>query len=187
MRHIILTGAPGAGKTAVLRQLEVLGHPVVEEAATDVIALAHARGRDETHDGLPAFLDAIIALQERRRLASAASAHPWVFHDRSPICTLALAAYAGTAATPALEAALADIARDAFYDQRVMFVRNLGFIVNTAARRISFEETLRFEAIHEQTYRRLGYDLEVIEAGEVMDRARAILDRLAGTGRAFAP
>jgi predicted ATPase len=29
----ILTGAPGAGKTAVLRLLETSGYPVVEEAA----------------------------------------------------------------------------------------------------------------------------------------------------------
>jgi predicted ATPase len=43
----ILTGAPGAGKTAVLRLLEVSGYRVVEEAATDVIALGHALGRAE--------------------------------------------------------------------------------------------------------------------------------------------
>ncbi|MBM0260113.1 AAA family ATPase, partial [Micromonospora sp. 4G55] len=39
MPAYILTGAPGSGKTAILRQLEIDGHAVVEEAATDVIAL----------------------------------------------------------------------------------------------------------------------------------------------------
>lgn len=43
----ILTGAPGSGKTAVLRLLETLGYAVVEEAATDVIALGQAMGRAE--------------------------------------------------------------------------------------------------------------------------------------------
>ncbi len=44
MPSYILTGAPGAGKTAVLRLLEASGYPVVEEAATDVIALGNAPG-----------------------------------------------------------------------------------------------------------------------------------------------
>lgn len=44
MRRYILTGAPGCGKTAILRQLELVGFGVVEEAATDVIALRQAQG-----------------------------------------------------------------------------------------------------------------------------------------------
>jgi predicted ATPase len=58
MPGYILTGAPGAGKTAVLRLLEINGHVVVEEAATDAIAiaLANALGRAEPwHDH--AFID----------------------------------------------------------------------------------------------------------------------------------
>ena len=38
MHRFVLTGAPGSGKTAILRQLEIYGLAVVEEAATDVIA-----------------------------------------------------------------------------------------------------------------------------------------------------
>ncbi|HEY6490385.1 MAG: AAA family ATPase [Terracidiphilus sp.] len=37
MKRFILTGMPGSGKTALLRQLELEGFGVVEEAATDVI------------------------------------------------------------------------------------------------------------------------------------------------------
>jgi len=44
MRRFIISGAPGAGKTAIIRQLELDGFSVVEEAATDVIAAAQARG-----------------------------------------------------------------------------------------------------------------------------------------------
>jgi len=52
----ILTGAPGAGKTAILRLLEASGYPVAEEAATDVIALGNALGSAEPwHD--PGFTD----------------------------------------------------------------------------------------------------------------------------------
>ena len=51
MRRYILTGAPGAGKTAILRQLELDGFSVVEEAATDVIAAAQAQRNDGAMDG----------------------------------------------------------------------------------------------------------------------------------------
>src|SRR5512132_1893491 len=54
MNRYVLTGAPGAGKTAVIRQLECEGFGVVEEAATDIIALWQAKGIAEP-SGLPPF------------------------------------------------------------------------------------------------------------------------------------
>jgi hypothetical protein len=50
MRRFIITGAPGAGKTAIIRQLELDGFSVVEEAATDVLAAARAQGRLNSGD-----------------------------------------------------------------------------------------------------------------------------------------
>ena len=44
MQRYILTGAPGAGKTIIIRHLELQGHSIVEEAATDIIALEQAGG-----------------------------------------------------------------------------------------------------------------------------------------------
>src|SRR5665213_1449806 len=44
MKRYILTGAPGAGKTTIIRALQAMGCAVVEEAATDVIAALHAQG-----------------------------------------------------------------------------------------------------------------------------------------------
>jgi len=40
-----IMGWAGGAKTAILRQLELNGHAVVEEAATDVIALENAHGQ----------------------------------------------------------------------------------------------------------------------------------------------
>ena len=56
MRRFIITGAPGAGKTAIIRQLELDGFGVVEEAATDVIAAAQAHGTVEPWRN-PSFID----------------------------------------------------------------------------------------------------------------------------------
>ena len=54
MKRFIITGAPGAGKTAILHHLEVEGFSVVEEAAADIIAAAQARGTvlNETADAM---------------------------------------------------------------------------------------------------------------------------------------
>src|SRR5205814_5562321 len=125
MRRFIITGAPGAGKTAIIRQLELDGFSVVEEAATDVIAAAHAQGTVEFWRH-PSFIDAIAHVQE------------------------------------------------ATYQNRVFFNRNLGFITPTEARRISFEETVRFEKIHEETYRDFGFELVSIEPGSLVERVSII-------------
>jgi predicted ATPase len=86
MPAYILTGAPGAGKTAMLRLLETFGYTVVEEAASDVIALGQACGRAEPWRE-PAFIDDITTLQRHRQDAARATAGvDTVFFDRSPVC-----------------------------------------------------------------------------------------------------
>jgi len=71
MKRFILTGTPGAGKTTILRQLEIEGFDVVEEAATNVIALEQAKGVAEPwlQGG---FLDMVVDLQRPRLLEVAA-------------------------------------------------------------------------------------------------------------------
>ena len=70
MKRYILTGTPGAGKTAILRQLELDGYGVVEEAATDIIALEQAQGIAEPWSRA-SFIDAIVNLQRARQLRAA--------------------------------------------------------------------------------------------------------------------
>src|SRR5258708_18317144 len=94
MKRFILTGTPGAGKTAVLRQLERDGFGVVEEAATDVIAMWQARGIVEAWRQ-PGFLEAIVELQRLRQIRASLLPDAVQFHDRSAVCTAALAEYLG--------------------------------------------------------------------------------------------
>jgi len=171
MRRYILTGAPGAGKTSIIRGLAALGRSVVEEAATDVIAQAQARGVDEPWTQ-PSFIDDIVALQKRRQLEASGMLQ---FYDRSPVCTYALSLYLGLPVPASLGAEIERLDREGVYERRVLFVENLGFCEPTAARRISFEESLAFEALHVETYRDLGYELVVIERAGLTDRIRAVL------------
>jgi hypothetical protein len=125
MRRFVLTGAPGAGKTAILRQLELEGFSVVDEAATDVIAATQAQGTVQpwTH---PWFIDAVATLQRDRQLRASCQADEVQFHDRCAVCTAALAVYLGYSVSPFLASELERIRKQAIYQGRIFFVRNLG-------------------------------------------------------------
>ena len=174
MRGFILTGTPGSGKTAILRQLEANGHPVVEEAATDVIALNQALGRDQPWD-VPAFIENIVALQRRRQDRALTGRNgEIVFFDRSPVCTLALSRYAGLDASRSLAREVDRAVSDGSYEKTVFFIRNQGFVAATAARRISFADSLVFERIHERTYRDLSFEVVDVPAGPLAERVARI-------------
>jgi predicted ATPase len=173
MRRFILTGAPGSGKTAIIRQLELDGFSVVEEAATDVIAAALAQGTEQpwTH---PSFIDEIARLQRDRQIRATYQADQVQFHDRSVVCTAALAVYLGYPFSPFLSGELERIQKEATFEHRAFLIRNLGFITPTEARRISFEETLRFEKIHEETYRKFGFELVEIAPASLSERVSIV-------------
>ena len=176
-RRFIITGAPGAGKTAIIRQLELDGFSVVEEAATDVIAAAHAHGTPQPWTQ-PSFIDVITNLQRDRQIRASHQPGAVQFHDRCVVCTAALATYLGHPVSPTLAKELERVKNEEIYENRVFFVRNLGFITPTDARRISFEETLRFERIHEQTYQEFGFELVSIEPGSLAVRVNAIKEAI---------
>ena len=173
MRRFIITGAPGAGKTAIIRQLELDGFSVVEEAATDVIAAGHAHGTVQpwTH---PSFIDVIAKLQRDRQIRASCQPDAVQFHDRCAVCTAALAVYLGRSFSPLLASELERIKKEAIFDDRVFFIRNLGFIAPTDARRISFEDAVRFEKIHEDTYRDFGFELLSVEPRSLAERVTII-------------
>ena len=173
MRRFIITGAPGAGKTAIIRQLELDGFSVVEEAATDIIAAAQARGTAEPWTD-PSFIDVIANLQRQRQIRASCQPDEVQFHDRSVFCSAALAVYLGYPFSPLLADHLERTQNEAVYQKRAFFIRFPGFVTPTAARRITYAETVRFERIHEETYRRFGFELISIDPGTLLERVAVI-------------
>jgi predicted ATPase len=172
-RRYVLTGAPGSGKTALLEALRQRGHLVVEEAATEVIARQQDRGIDEPwlrED----FIDLIVRLQRQRQITPVPNTVGVQLYDRSPLCTLALARYLGRAVTPVLAHEVARVLRDQIYEPVAFLVRPLGFIESTAARRISYADSLAFEQLHEAVYREHGFQLLDVPATTVPDRVAVV-------------
>lgn len=175
MKRYILTGTPSSGKTSILHALKSEGYSAVEEAATDVIALEHRRGnlapwmQDD-------FVDKIVQLQKQRQIEAATSPGELQVYDRSPICTLALSRHLGYPPSASLLEELERIERERIYQRQVFFIENLGFCQPSEVRKITFEESLAFEQIHEETYISLGYDLIKIAPEPLSQRVRHIIE-----------
>ncbi|HEX6450907.1 MAG TPA: hypothetical protein VF060_15765 [Trebonia sp.] len=68
------------------------------------------------------------------------------------------------------------------YEETVFFIRNQGFIRNTAARKITLEDSLSFERLHEETYRDLGFRLSDVPAGPLGERVALVHWTIAAEG-----
>ncbi len=177
MKNYILTGAPGSGKTVLIRYLESNGYNVIDEAATDIIHLAQANGNAAPWTQ-PDFIEKVVQLQIQRRQNASGKTSRYRFFDRSPLCTLALARYLGFAPPQILLDAIDSEKKDTYYESNVFFIGNLGYTVKTDVRTLTFEEALRFEKIHEETYLEHGARLIKIPGQAVEERAKMIIQFL---------
>lgn len=175
MKRYILTGTPGSGKTSLLHELKSHGYAVVEEAATDVIALEHRCGNLEPWRQAD-FIDKIAQLQQQRQKDTAMAPDELQVYDRSPVCTLALSRHLGYPPSACLLAELERIECENIYQKQVFFIENLGFCQPTEARKITFEESLLFEKIHAETYTSLGYHLIKVPSESLVQRVQRIMN-----------
>jgi len=159
-----------------VRSLQERGWAVVEEA-TEVIASEQVRGVDEPWKA-GEFVSKIAALQRERQQQSVPPDVCVQFYDRSPFCTLALALYLWQPVTPALAEEIARVTEEQVYEGVVFFIRPIGFVEPSAARRISYRDSLVFEAMHEMIYMGHGFEIVDVAAAGVAERVAAIEARV---------
>lgn len=177
MKRYILTGTPGCGKTALLRTLEMAGLTVIDEAATDIIAFEQAQGNMRPWEH-PRFIDDIVRLQRQRQIQASHIPSNLQFYDRSPVCAYALAIYLKMKPSHLLKEELKRINEEQVYEKQIFFIENLGFCTPSEARKITYDEALVFEKIHEDAYRELDYECIRIPPAPLLERIKKLYEHI---------
>ena len=170
----ILTGAPGSGKTAVLKGLGTGVH-TVDEPAREVIAEQRAIGGAGTSEQDPAMFVALLLQRsiDKHRDAVRSTA-PLVLFDRGVPDCVAYAAVSGVDPAEGLAAA-----RRYRYHPEVLILERWEQIYATDAERtMSFEQTTPFHAALVDAYEKAGYTLVVVPTGSVEDRVAFVREAI---------
>jgi len=170
----VLTGAPGAGKTAVL---DAVGDGLhrVGEPAREVLAELRAGGDTATHDrDWAQFVDLLLRLSIDEHEAALGRSGPSLFDRGVPDC-IAYAAVLDVDPEPSVRAA-----RVHRYNGEVLVLEPWEEIYSTDDERtMSFTETTVFHDAVVDAYRRAGYVLVEVPKAPVADRAAFVLDFIA--------
>ena len=165
MPMTVVTGAPGAGKTAILKALEP-SIPHVPEPARIVLAEERASGGNGTPDQDPElFVKRLLERSIESHRDALRAGVPVLFDRGVPDCA-AYARLLGVDPAKSIEAA------STYRYRRVVLVAKpwRGIYVMDDERKMSFEATLRFQELIEQAYEDAGYELVEIPRGDLANR-----------------
>ena len=169
-RLIVITGAPGTGKTAILRALEsTVAH--VPEPAREVLAEQRAIGGTGTPQSDPSrFVELLLERSVEKHKAALRRGQSALFDRGIPDC-VAYARQLGGDPEPCRRAAA--VYR---YAPTVLVTRPWAEIYTTDdERKMSFEATLPFQQMMEEAYEEAGYELVEIPRGPIEERGAFVL------------
>lgn len=175
MTSVIVTGGPGAGKTALLGELARLGHATVSESARAIIVERLAVGLPPRPDPL-AFAQEILR-RDLDKHASQRHAAGWVFFDRSLVEGLGMLHETAPLSEARLQAVLA---AHRFHPTVFILPPWEAIYTQDAERDQSFADAERVHASLVRWYPRCGYTLHEVPRLPVPQRARHVLEVLAG-------
>lgn len=170
----MLTGGPGAGKTAVLEGLQQRGYPVVNEVARKVIAERKARGLSP-RPAPRAFAETILEQDLRNYASAAESDAEVVFFDRSLLDALGGLAQLGALS----DARRLQLLRDYPYHDPVFLFPPWPEIYRTDSERDqSLAESVRVYHSIKDWYSACGYTLDEVPQGTIDERCDNLLAKL---------
>jgi predicted ATPase len=177
MPRIVITGAPGAGKTSLLLALQARGYAVAGDSARTIIHDRRHRGlspRPEPH----AFAQEVLRLDIENFTRHAASSRP-MFFERGVLDALCLLDATMALSDSELQTWLATYQ----YFPKVFVLPPWRDIYSTDTERDhTFEHAESVDRIVRDWYRRCGYQLVDVPMVSVDERCRFVLEALADGG-----
>jgi predicted ATPase len=169
----IVTGGPGAGKTALIEALAAAGHRMMPEAGRAIIV---ARNAMRAPPADPQLFGELMLSWEIRSHGEAMAGHGSCFFDRG---VPELAGYFRLMGLP-VPAHVQRAAALWKYNPTVFIAPPWRDIfVNDAERRQDFEEAVRTHDFVADAYLRQGYRLEKLPLGPVSERVSFVLAKIA--------
>jgi len=167
----ILTGAPGAGKTAIVA---AVGGAVqcVAEPAREILAELRAAGDTKTRDrDWAAFVGLLLGRSIEKQEEASRRGGRWLFDRGVPDC-IAYATVLGVDTEPGMRAA-----RTHRYNAEVLVLEPWEQIYSTDDERtMSFADARAFHDAVVDAFERSGYELVVVPKATVEERAAFVLD-----------
>ena len=173
MACVVLTGGPGAGKTALLSELGRRGYAAVDESARAIIAERVAGGLSARPE-LPTFAREILR-RDVEKYMRVAPGPEWIFFDRGVLDALALLHEVDPLPVEDLQRLLA-----AYAFHRLVFILPPweAIYTNDAERDQTFAEAVNVCDKLQRWYRSCGYRVHEVPRFSVQQRADHVLQTL---------
>lgn len=176
MSQIVITGAPGAGKTALLQALHARGHRIVRDTARAIIQDRLKLGLSPRPDPYTFALE-ILRIDIENFLHHAASQDP-VFFERGvldAVCGL-------DRVTPLSEGELnLWLSKYRYFSKVFVLPPWKAIYMNDAERDHTFEHAEWVNRVTQEWYRRCRYEVVEVPMVSVDDRCTFVLETLASS------
>ncbi len=170
--RVVITGGPGAGKTALLNELSRLGFATVDDTPRAIIRARRARGLSPRPPPLE-FADAV--LHREIELYNQHGGEGLTFFDRGVIDALLMVSHAA----PERRAEVAALAADHPYHRVAIFLPPWEAIyVNDEERDHPFSHAVRVYDALAAWYGACGYDVTPLPNVPVAERCQLVLSLL---------
>lgn len=173
MKRVVFTGAPGAGKTAVLLALRDAGHAVVDESARAVIRERRALGLSPRPSPRE-FAQEVLA-RDIAKYRSVNAQAGWTFFDRAVPDALCMLNHTRALTKAALAA---DLSAYPYHRQVFVFPPWAAIYRTDAERDQTLEQARHAHRALVNWYRRCGYEVCSVPKLPVAQRCAFILQAL---------
>jgi predicted ATPase len=172
MSKYVIAGAPGAGKTTIIKELKKMGFICHDEIPRQIIEeQLKINGSILPWVNLPAFNDEIL----KREIERFFSAPIPSFFDRSLVDPVAYLSLSGKK----VPKKFIDAAKKHKYHNKVFFVELVEeFYVNDSSRKETFSEAKKVGAAIKKAYVDFGYEIISVPKGTPLQRVKQILKHI---------